>query len=92
MENALVETITNNYIIFFNSKDHKEIQKSDQFIQSHINIENFNLFKFLLINNNCPKIKFNSARIIMTLITDNYLSIKYEDKTEIYDYLLYYIV
>ncbi len=74
------------------SAKNDDIQEMNRVLTEFSSHQNFYYLKHLLFNSLSPKAKFYAANSLITIITQNYLTIPLSDKIEIYDSLLSYIV
>lgn len=80
-----------------NMLDNKSIRSEDiknfnLILTDFASIKNFSSLKFLLYSTQSPKAKFYASSSLQNLITQNFLSVEINDKIEMYEYLLNYMV
>lgn len=74
------------------SAQSEEIMKINAYLTAFMKFENYENLKVILYQSSSPKAKFFAANALISLITQNYLSISLTDKIQMYDSLVDYIV
>jgi hypothetical protein len=69
-----------------------EIKEANDFLTSFVTLANFQTLKILLYKSNLSSAKFYAANSLTQLITQNYLTVDLDQRREIYDSILMYIV
>jgi len=79
-------------IIYDKSSNPEDIKNSDEQLTKFIKFENFEILKLILYQSTYSQAKFYASNSMTTIITQNYLSVSLNDKIEIYDNILMYMV
>ena len=88
----IINEIEENVNKLYSSTKNEEIHIINEILTKYIQIENFDLLKALLYKQSSNFSKFYASNALITIITNNYLTIKLNDKIEIYDNLINFIV
>ncbi len=70
----------------------EEIHNMNKILTEFANFENYEYLKMLLYHSSSAKAKFYAANSLLSILTQNYLTISLEDKEQMYISLLTYIV
>ncbi len=69
-----------------------EIQKMNKILTEFKTLENYKLLKILLFNSKSLQAKFYAANSLISVTTENYLSVEISEKIEIYEFIFNYLV
>ena len=84
-----IEECCNN---LYKATNNQTVQEINAILSNFISFKNYDLLKVLLYQSTSKHAKFYAANALTNIITENYLSVGIEDKIEIYENLIAFIV